>query len=538
MYLSRISAIFVALGLLTTTVSQAESFKILGSRALGMAGAYVAIAEDSNALYWNPAAIAEQENFDTEITAGVRAEATGGLLKDVNTISDFSSKYKAIQSAQSNGTSINADQFASIFTTLKILNNLNQPGKGVLVDANAGFGTRIMRLGFSFNNFVSIGANPFIDTKNIGLGTVTNSNAAKGFSSAFGASGNLTGISFAGVDIGAPSDADLLSARNSVVDAINTVGFSALKTLIGQQALDAGGITTVDQLANAVINEAKRQNLSNTQIISASNDLKTQAPEVKETIQSAAASNNGYSNNTSNVTFRGISLFEAGVSYGHRFFIDDLYVGGSLKVLHGTVGYFQKRFLGDDVAGKDIFNDVKNNSKSTVQPGVDLGVLYDKRESYRLKFGLLARNINYPSFDQPDGATGESKYTVNPQIRAGVALYPFKRKFWVISADIDATENNTPLPGFESRYWALGTEINLVNSNWFNLALRGGITSNLSEKNSKLAYAGGVGLKILHFFVDVSGSISSEKESIKDGSGTVQDVPQNAQVGISLGLNF
>ena len=45
----------------------AETFKILGSRPMGMGGAFVAVADDALAQYWNPANLATQRKFDIEI---------------------------------------------------------------------------------------------------------------------------------------------------------------------------------------------------------------------------------------------------------------------------------------------------------------------------------------------------------------------------------------------------------------------------------------------------------------------------------------
>ncbi len=110
--------------------SHAESFKILGSRALGMGGAFVAVAEDAMAQYWNPAGIATQKNFDMEIPVGVRAEATNGMLKDANALSNLADKYRRVQTAQQNGAPLDIDTMASILKTLQTLSGLNAPGKG------------------------------------------------------------------------------------------------------------------------------------------------------------------------------------------------------------------------------------------------------------------------------------------------------------------------------------------------------------------------------------------------------------------------
>ena len=323
----------------------AESFKVLGSRPLGMGGAFVAVAEDSLAQYWNPAGIARQKKFDVEIPANVRAEFTGGILKDVNTISDLATKYSAVKSAQTNGSRIDADQLSSLFTTVKTLQGLNQPDKGVLIEAQTGFNLRIMRLGLSINNFTSAGAAPFIDTVNIGLGSTS----------------GQAGVSFTGANTATPAETDLVTARSNVQSAIDTVGYANVEKLVGASGLTAGGISNSQQLANALVNQSKSNGLTNDQILTASNQIKDNAPLISETVASAA-SGNSYSNNTSNVTLRGISLFEVGAGYSHRFFVEDLYLGGNLKILHGTVGFFRQQFLNTSVSGNDTFSNFDNNT--------------------------------------------------------------------------------------------------------------------------------------------------------------------------------
>ncbi len=501
--------------------AHAESFKILGSRALGMGGAFVAVAEDAMAQYWNPAGLANQRKFDFEVPVSVRAEATNGILKDANTLSNLADKYRRVQSSQQNGTPLDIDAMSSILKTLQTLDGMNAAGKGALVEAQGGANLRVSKIAVSINNFTSVGVTPFVDTVNIGLG----------------ASAGNAGVSFAGVSATNPGTAAQISARDTILAPLNDIGYATLNNLTGG-ALAAAGINNTTQLANALVNQGATSGLTDAQITEAANQIAASEPAVKAILQNAAMGTT-YKNNTSNATLRGISLSEIAIGYARRFFIDDLYVGGNVKALVGRVGYYRFEFLKNDLSGSQALDDYDRNSKQSVQPGIDLGVMFDKRETWRTKIGFVARNINNPKFDQPDTAPLEPKYRVQPQMRAGVAVYPFKSTAWVISSDLDMTSNITPVPGYSSRFWALGTEVNLFNSNIFNLGLRAGLMNNVAEAGSKAAFTGGIGLRLFHFFADVSGAASSQTEDIKtDSNGSTQKVPQNFQVAASVGLNF
>jgi hypothetical protein len=67
----RIIAVFALFLLLTLPVSVlAQSFGGVGTRAEGMGGAFVAVADDASAVYWNPAGIATGSTFDLQVSKG------------------------------------------------------------------------------------------------------------------------------------------------------------------------------------------------------------------------------------------------------------------------------------------------------------------------------------------------------------------------------------------------------------------------------------------------------------------------------------
>ena len=70
----RIIAVFPLLLLVAFLINplsaRAQSVGGIGTRAEGMAGAFVAVADDASAVYWNPAGIATGATFDLQIAAG------------------------------------------------------------------------------------------------------------------------------------------------------------------------------------------------------------------------------------------------------------------------------------------------------------------------------------------------------------------------------------------------------------------------------------------------------------------------------------
>ena len=65
-----ITAFAVVLVLSSTHSVHAQTFGGIGTRAEGMAGAFVAVADDATAVYWNPAGIATGALFDLQVAKG------------------------------------------------------------------------------------------------------------------------------------------------------------------------------------------------------------------------------------------------------------------------------------------------------------------------------------------------------------------------------------------------------------------------------------------------------------------------------------
>ena len=64
------SALFLALVLGTPAPANAQAIETVGARALGMGGAFVAVANDSTATWWNPAGLAVGPFVDLTVSGG------------------------------------------------------------------------------------------------------------------------------------------------------------------------------------------------------------------------------------------------------------------------------------------------------------------------------------------------------------------------------------------------------------------------------------------------------------------------------------
>lgn len=495
----------------------AEQWKILGTRPMGMGGAFVAVAQGPIAQYWNPGGLVKSSAnvSGMELPVGVVAEFTGDILKNASEIGDLAQTYSSMQNTQTSGGAIGPKEAAAFVKSISLMDDMNEPGKGALFEIAGGANFKFSKVAVSVNNYTAVGLNPFIDTRNVGLG----------------AGAGLTGVSFGAVTNADPA-ADKLAARNTIEAAINAIGFSNLETLLcgaGGCSATEGAITTAQQLANVLVNSSP---LSPELLNESAATLAEYAASVAPIVANAALSpTNAYTNNTSNLTVVGASFVEIAAGYAWNIdkWMRGLSLGANVKMINGRTARTTFRFLSDSETSQAFKMD---DMTSSWMPSADLGLLWDVNRTYpkfpfRPKVGFVLRNINSPSFD----VEGASDYDLDRQARLGFALNP--AKFWTLALDIDVTKNKTPVDGFDSRQLCMGTEINIFNRKAFNIPLRAGLMKNLAEKDSKMAYTLGTGLNLLHMHFDVSGVVSTEKTKIEDSS-----IPTKVGVSASFGLLF
>ncbi len=251
---------------------------------------------------------------------------------------------------------------------------------------------------------------------------------------------------------------------------------------------------------------------------------------------------NSVNNNTSALIVKGANIGELGVGYGHELpFAPGLFLGGNFKIMNAKVGYTNYRIVTNNNDQSDILGKLKDTSVKSSNVGFDASALWDVERSFadawwQPRVGLIGRNLNNPKFDQPaaaaaDGVTG--KFAVNPQVRMGVAISPFH--WWNIAADLDMTNNITPVDGVKSRQLGIGTEVNVFNRTWINIPLRFGIARNLSTGSNMLSLGGG--LNFLHVIVEASGQVSNKRIDTQT-TGDSKRVPQEFGASVALSLLF
>jgi opacity protein-like surface antigen len=512
-------AVAVSMVVVLGQIGLASSFKILGTRPLGMGGAFVAVAEDAIAQYWNPAGFALQKGFDIQIPIGVGIETTEGLIDEVGDLGDIAETVGEIQDMQESGDPFDADLIQSFALAINDLDDLNKAGLGLILDINAGLNIRYRNLGIGVINLTELAADPNLDLVNIGLGqggVVTD--ALDALCVDVDMDGN-PGDGTGGLNLW-----DLTPAQQSIADNIaNSLDDLSVSPTVGGWGNQ--------EIAEELVIAGKLAGLTNDEIEAVASKI----AEVAGSLAAGVLTGAGFSDNETNIRLNGIMLFEAPITYARELpWLKNLYVGGNFKYMYGMVGFAQfDVFSGEDLMG-GLYENYNDNTKKSSTIGVDVGALYDLKESWKVRFGMVVRNITYPSFAQPKEAkdkAGLDKYVIEPQVRVGVAYWPLN--FITLSADWDLTNNKTALQGYYSKMLSLGAEVNIFNRSWLNFALRGGFMDNLAESSGSM-FTAGLGLNIFHFQLDFAAGMSTKSTTIADS----QKFPTALTGSLGISVNF
>jgi len=208
---------------------------------------------------------------------------------------------------------------------------------------------------------------------------------------------------------------------------------------------------------------------------------------------------------TGAMALRALEVRQAAFSYAYAFSDKMFSIGVTGKFLQGAA-YSGSTTLtsGTDVTITDNFG----KATTSTAFGIDVGAIY--RPSSWLRFGLVAKDINQPTFNDVGG--GELK--LGPQVRGGVAINPYSSL--TLTADVDATSNKTFVPGVKSQVLSLGAEQTIFSEF---LSFRLGAFKNMKDAGTPFTPTAGLGLRIFAFRADVGGGYDfREQGALVSGS--------------------
>ncbi|HEY5626531.1 MAG TPA: conjugal transfer protein TraF [Nitrospira sp.] len=205
------------------------------------------------------------------------------------------------------------------------------------------------------------------------------------------------------------------------------------------------------------------------------------------------------------MALRGLETRQAAFSYAYAFADKMFSIGVTGKLIQGA-SYAGTMTLqgGNDVKITD------NLGKATISTafGIDAGAIY--RPSSWLRLGVVAKDLNQPTFD----ASGGGELKLRPQVRGGVAVNPYSSL--TLTADVDVTSNTTVIPGVKSQVLSLGAEQTILSEF---LSFRVGAFKNMQDAGTPFTPTAGLGVRIFAFRMDVGGGYDfREKGALASGS--------------------
>ena len=208
------------------------------------------------------------------------------------------------------------------------------------------------------------------------------------------------------------------------------------------------------------------------------------------------------------MALRGLEARQVALSYAYAFSDKTFSFGVTGKFIQGAA-YNGSTILtgGTDVSITDNFG------KATLSTafGIDVGAIY--RPASWLHFGIVAKDINQPTFEAPGG----EELKLGPQVRGGVAVNPYSSL--TLTADVDATSNKTFVPGIKSQVLSLGAEQTIFSEF---MSFRVGAFKNMKDAGTPFTPTAGLGLRIFAFRIDVGGGYDfREKGALVSGSASL-----------------
>ena len=194
---------------------------------------------------------------------------------------------------------------------------------------------------------------------------------------------------------------------------------------------------------------------------------------------------------TGAMALRGLEARQLAFSYAYAFSDKTFAIGITAKVIQGAA-YNGSTTLqeGSGVSTTDHFG--KPNISTTY--GIDIGAIY--RPSSWIRVGVVAKDINTPTFDAAGGGT----LKLEPQVRVGLAVNPYSTL--TLTADVDATSNKTFVPNVKSQLLSFGLEQTILSEF---LSFRIGTFKNMQDASAPFVPTAGLGIRWFNFRADAGG---------------------------------
>jgi hypothetical protein len=190
------------------------------------------------------------------------------------------------------------------------------------------------------------------------------------------------------------------------------------------------------------------------------------------------------------LALRGLEQRQAAFSYAYAFADKTFSIGVTGRIIQGAAYTGTATVTG----GQDVtLSDNFGKAKTSTAFGIDVGAIY--RPTSWLRLGVVAKDLNQPEFDAPDG----SKFKLDPQVRGGVTLNPWSTM--TMTADMDITSNQTLIPGLKSQVLSLGMEQTIMSEF---LSFRVGTYKNVEDAKSVFTPTAGIGVRIYSFRLDIA----------------------------------
>ncbi len=489
----------LTLAICLTSSSFALEWQMVGARQSAMGGAGVAIAQGSDAQYYNPALLAkDSDEYDSsnqlDFTFGVQTKISP-VLEATRKLMRMSEEYKRLtRNIEVGGDPIDCKDMNAWINSFANINDMLKSDAHSVINANVGVGFKKGGFSVSLRSLSSLSSLPVPDKKNILLGQY----------------GTYDGIEIS-------SDTSVPSGWGQDIDRIsNAITEQGIRKDL-QKLFGLPTSYSAQDIAAVLVNSLLEDMSSDQNTVSKTIDnLVDNMPQIAEMIKGvfSASDVGSYVDNTTHIqTDLGI-FTEASLGYGFNL-LRGISLGGNLKVIEGTISQAKINIVNNDLGLGGLAKEIWYDKKFSTNVGVDLGAAINFSELFQGDFifdptiAVVGKNLNNPKFKRKSGPD----YELERQFRLGAAIHPFTNRL-TIAADIDLNENKDFSEKYKSRQLAGGIEYLVVNRHSFKVPVRLGVNKNIADNNAPVYFTAGFGTMNTEYSFEMALSVGDGTEKI------------------------